>query len=97
MRAADGGIDGVITEDDIYRYASYFENIPLEARDVFNRFFEGKQSVEYYRGLLRGLSTAYVLLKEGGLEAEELMKLAHLAAYVSHKVIEEGLLKELLH
>ena len=80
-------IDERITEDERVAKARLVENLPEELLHWYEQSFTGNASVEFYQGLLAGLTYAFQMLKHKDVAQFE-RNLEGLTIYISRRLHE---------
>ncbi|HLC97881.1 MAG TPA: hypothetical protein VJC21_03825 [Candidatus Nanoarchaeia archaeon] len=86
-------LDDLVLTKEISSLASQINSVPQELRNFVTRNFNGEQSLEYYKGLLRGFLSAGPVGSLGKTEQHR-RPLMETAICIAYELIERDMLPE---
>jgi len=86
-------LDDLVLTKEISFLASQINSVPQELRNFVTRNFNGEQSLEYYKGLLRGFLSAGPVGSLGKTEQHR-RPLMETAICIAYELIERDMLPE---
>lgn len=81
-------IDTLPSSSFIEEYASQFDQIPVEFVKQCDDHFKGKESKEFYKGLLTGYANAQNLVRQVDPSAKSTNSLGMIVCYIAKKYLE---------
>lgn len=72
----------------IQEYASQFDQIPIGFIKQCDEHFQGRESKEFYRGLLTGFANAQNLVQQVDISAKSTNSLGMIICYISKKYLD---------
>lgn len=80
-------IDERIDKKRLEQFASYLATVPKQKIDALNIFFEGKENIDYYYGMLAGFAYACETA-QNTFDKEKEQHFGCLVAYISKKILD---------
>ena len=81
-------IDEKIDDARIVQFASQAKYITENVRNEFDRFFTGRNSVDFNQGLLAGYANSYVMMIKIDPDSEITKTTGLIIAYIAEKILQ---------
>ncbi|MDP3640159.1 MAG: hypothetical protein Q8R53_03080 [Nanoarchaeota archaeon] len=86
-------LDDLVLTKEISFLATQIHSVPQELRNFVSRNFNGEQSLDYYKGLIRGFLSAGPVGSLGKTEQHR-RPLMETAICIAYELIERGMVEE---
>lgn len=64
-------VDERVDIEKIRQFAEQYDNLPEKDKETIKKSFESNQSIDFYTGLLSGLSSAYTIMHNQNLSQQD--------------------------